>query len=177
MKLRSFVTLGCAIAAFAFAPESSLAQKRPVQISLVTPVQIFPPEDTIAGLRINILYGRNVAITGLDIGIVNHSTGISRGLQYGLVGVVEDFQGWQSHAVNVANGKFEGFQSGWVNVSEIFRGFQYGLVNYANDTEGFQLSLVNYAQTLKGLQIGLVNIIREDGLFPVFPIFNVGKKK
>lgn len=177
MKLRLFVTLTCALTGFILTPDASLAQRRPIQLSLVTPVQIFPPEDTIAGVRINILYGRNVAVTGLDIGIVNHSTGISRGLQYGLVGIAEDFQGWQSHAVNVANGKFEGFQSGYVNVSEVFRGFQMGLVNYANDTEGLQLSLVNYAETLKGLQIGLVNIIKEDGLFPVFPIFNVGQKK
>ncbi len=177
MKLRLFVMLSCSFAALVLTPQASLAQKRPIQISLVTPVQIFPPEDTIAGVRINILYGRNVAVTGLDIGLVNHSTGISRGLQYGLVGVVEDFQGWQSHAVNVANGKFEGFQDGTVNVSEVFRGFQLGLVNYSKDTEGFQLSLVNYAETMKGLQIGLVNIIKEGGLFPVFPIFNFGRKE
>ncbi len=177
MRLRVCVTLSCAIAACVLTPEVSLAQKRPIQLSLVTPVQIFPPEDTIAGVRINILYGRNVAVTGLDVGIVNHSRGISRGLQYGLVGIAEDFQGWQSHAVNVAHGKFEGFQSGHVNVSNVFRGFQLGLVNYAKDTEGFQLSLVNYARTLKGLQIGLVNVIKEGGLFPVFPVFNFGKKE
>lgn len=158
----------------AFAANPAQAQKRPVQVSLVTPVQIFPPEDTIVGVRLNILYGSNEAVYGLDLGIANRTTGLSRGVMYGVVGIAEDFQGWQHGLVNVSEGKFEGFQDGWVNVADVFRGFQAGVVNYSLDTEGFQLSLVNYAKTLKGLQIGLINIIAEGGMLPVFPIFNVG---
>ena len=42
---------------------------------------------------------KNVAVRGLDVGVVNHSTGgVSKGLQYGLVGVTEGaFLGWQNN--------------------------------------------------------------------------------
>ncbi len=137
-----------------------LAQTRPIQISLVAPVQIFPERYSITGLRLNLIYGRNVSVTGLDVGLVNHTTtGKFKGLQYGLVGLADsDCAGWQDNVVNITNGKFEGFQ--------------YGFVNYAGNMNGFQLGFVNYAQTAKGLQIGLINIIRQGGLFPVFPIIN-----
>jgi len=136
------------------------AKERPAQISLITPVQIFPESDVITGLRLNILYGRNTTVKGLDIGLINHNTsGVSKGLQYGFVGVVDaDFVGWQDNAVNIVNHNFEGFQS--------------GIVNYAHYASGFQLGLVNYAASMKGLQIGLVNIIKQGGAFPVFPIIN-----
>ena len=155
-------------------PQSAKAQKKPVQLSLVTPLQIFPPEDTIGGVRLNLLYGRNAVVNGLDVGLVNHTTEISRGVQFGVVGLAVDFHGIQYHAVSIAKGKFEGWQLGYVNVSEVFRGFQAGLVNYSVDAEGFQLSLVNYAHSFTGLQMGLVNIIREGGMLPFFPIFNIG---
>jgi hypothetical protein len=136
------------------------AQNRPIQISLVTPIQIFPERYSITGLRFNLLYGSNVSVTGLDIGLVNHTTtGKFKGLQYGLVGLADtDFAGWQDCVVNVTNGKFEGFQLGWVN--------------YDDYMSGLQLGFVNYARTAKGLQIGLVNIIKQGGQFPVFPIVN-----
>lgn len=136
------------------------AQSRPIQLSLVTPIQIFPETDSIGGLRFNLLYGRNVSVTGLDIGLINHTTtGTSLGLQYGLVGIVDsNFKGWQDCGVNVTQGRCEGLQ--------------WGIVNYANDMSGLQFGLVNYAKTMKGLQIGLVNIIKQGGQFPVFPIVN-----
>ena len=137
-----------------------LAQNSPFQLSLVAPVQIFPERYSITGLRLNLIYGRNVSVTGLDVGLVNHTTtGKFKGLQYGLVGLADsDFAGWQDNVANIVNGKFEGFQ--------------YGFVNYAGNMNGFQLGFVNYAQTAKGLQIGLINIIRQGGQFPIFPIVN-----
>ncbi len=136
------------------------AQSRPIQLSLVTPIQIFPESDTIAGFRFNLLYGRNVSVTGLDIGLVNHvTTGSFIGLQHGLVNVVDsDFMGGQHGGVNVTQGRCEGLQ--------------WGMVNYANEMSGLQLGFVNYARKMKGFQIGLVNIIRQGGAFPVFPIVN-----
>ena len=137
-----------------------LAQTRPIQISLVTPIQIFPERYSITGLRLNLLYGSNVSVTGLDVGLVNRTTtGKFKGLQWGLVGLADsDFSGWQACAVNITNQKFEGFQLGWVN--------------YADYMSGFQLGLVNYAKSAKGLQIGFINIIRQGGQFSVFPIVN-----
>ncbi len=137
-----------------------IAEERPVQVSLFNPVQIFPEGDAITGLRINILYGRNTTVKGLDIGLVNHNTsGVSKGLQYGFVGIVDaDFVGWQDNAVNIVKKNFEGFQS--------------GIVNYAHHASGVQFGFVNYAVSMKGLQIGLVNIIKQGGAFPVFPVIN-----
>jgi hypothetical protein len=126
----------------------------------VTPVQIFHEDDTISGIRLNLLYGRNASVMGLDMGLVNHvTTGISTGVQYGAVGLVDsDFVGLQNNLVNATNGKFDGFQM--------------GIVNYAKIANGFQLGFVNYAESMRGLQIGIVNIIQRGGAFPVFPIVN-----
>ena len=160
MSKKRFIILVLSILVFVLTASTVWAQSRPIQLSLVTPIQIFPETDSIGGLRFNLLYGRNVAVKGLDIGLVNHTTtGSSLGLQYGLVGIVDsDFMGWQDCMVNVTQGRCEGLQ--------------WGVVNYANDMSGLQLGFVNYAKTMKGVQIGLVNIIKQGGQFPVFPIIN-----
>jgi len=139
---------------------SAGADERPVQLSLVTPIQIFPEEDDITGIRFNLIYGRNATVTGLDLGLANHCTaGVSKGFQHGLVGIVDaDFVGWQNSVVNVTHGDFEGLQ--------------WGFMNYAGHASGLQLGIVNYAERLHGLQIGFINIIQQGGQFPVFPIVN-----
>ena len=136
------------------------ATERPVQLSLFTPIQLYPEGDAIKGIRFNLLYGRNTTVTGLDIGLINHNTaGLSQGVQWGFVGIVEgDFLGWQNSWVNITKGRCEGLQ--------------WGLFNSAGHASGLQLGFVNYAQTMKGVQIGLINIIKQGGQFPVFPIVN-----
>jgi len=148
------------IIALTFISTPVVAENRPVQLSLVTPIQIFPETDTITGLRINLIYGRNASVTGLDWGLINHTTdGITKAWQIGVVGLADsDFVGWQNNFGNVVNGNF--------------KGLQLGVVNYANYAEGLQFGLINYAESMHGLQVGLVNIIKQDGAFPVFPIVN-----
>ncbi len=164
------------------------AQRRWIQLSVVTPIQIFPATDTIAGFRFNLLYGRNASVVGFDLGAVNHTTyGPFKGLQVGILGMAEgNFMGLQNNWMNVTQGKLEGmqsgifnvaaeaggFQAGWVNHSLAMKGFQLGFVNYTETMGGFQLGIVNYAKRTNGLQIGLVNIIGEGGAFPFFPIAN-----
>ncbi len=137
-----------------------LAQDKPIQLSLLAPIQIFPEDNSISGVRLSLIYGRNASVTGLDWGLVNHTTtGLSKGVQFGFVSLVDsDFVGWQDNTVNVVKGNFEGFQSGFVN--------------HANYAHGLQFGFVNYAASMKGLQIGVVNIIGQGGAFPVFPIVN-----
>lgn len=137
-----------------------MAENRPVQLSLFTPIQIFPENDAITGIRLNLIYGRNASVTGLDWGLVNHTTtGTTTAWQIGVVGLVDtDFTGWQDNHVNIVKGNFKGFQS--------------GVFNYARSATGFQLGIVNYAESMNGLQIGIVNIIGEGGAFPVLPIVN-----
>ena len=143
-----------------FMPTSLQAQDKPIQIALLTPIQIFSEKNAISGLRLNLIYGRNISITGLDIGLVNHTTkSPSTGAQFGFIGLVEsDFTGWQDNSVNWTKKKCEGFQ--------------FGVINYAGSMSGFQLGLVNYTENMKGLQIGIINIIKKGGAFPFFPIIN-----
>ena len=151
---------GVAILTLILLAQPVLAQQKPIQLSLFSPIQLVPEENAISGVRLSLLYGRNTYVTGLDWGLVSHSTsGMSKGVQFGLVGLVDaDFTGFQSTAVNITKGNFEGFQ--------------WGVMNYAGHASGFQLGFVNYALSMKGLQIGLVNIIKQGGQFPVFPIVN-----
>ena len=160
MLKKCCLLFGLAIFALLLIPTILMAESKPVQLSLFTPVQIFPEDNPIRGLRLSLIYGRSASVTGVDLGLINHnSSGLSKGVQWALVGYVEaDFVGWQNCAVNITKGSFEGFQCGFVN--------------YANHANGFQLGIVNHAVTLKGLQIGLVNIIKQGGKFPFFPIVN-----
>jgi uncharacterized protein YjbI with pentapeptide repeats len=136
------------------------AQEKPIQLSLFNPVQIFPENTSIAGLRLNLIYGKNANVSGLDLGLINHTTGNQAGIQLG--------------GVNITNGDFKGWQWSWINVSHSnFLGLQMGLVNYhQGHFNGLQFSVVNYAETMKGLQLGLINIIKEGGFLPFFIIFN-----
>ncbi len=160
MFTRSLCQFAVAAVVCIFASQSAIAQDKPIQLSLFAPVQIVSENDAVAGIRLSLLYGKNTHVSGLDWGLVSHSTsGESKGVQFGLVGLNDaDFTGWQNTAVNITKQNFEGFQ--------------WGVVNYAGHASGFQLGLVNYAITMKGLQIGLVNIIKQGGQFPVFPIVN-----
>jgi len=151
------------VAVAALAPSPARAQEKPVNLALVTPIQIFPEDQVIKGVRLNLIYGRNAAVTGLDVGIANHILGEGTGVQWGLVNISGSFVGWQN---------------AWVNVSEQnFEGFQWGLVNSAGRISGLQLALVNYAKRANGIQIGLVNIIKEGGQFPFMVIANWGFEK
>ncbi|MBD3297153.1 MAG: hypothetical protein GF341_00720 [candidate division Zixibacteria bacterium] len=160
MSNRSGILIGVAILALVLLAQPAQAEQNPIQLSLFSPIQIVSEDNAISGVRLSLLYGRNTSVTGLDWGLVSHSTsGLSKGVQLGLVGLVDaDLVGFQSTAVNITNGDFEGFQ--------------WGIVNYAGHASGFQLGFVNYARTMRGLQIGLVNIIKQNGQFPVFPIVN-----
>jgi hypothetical protein len=162
MSKKQFVTLALVVLTVTSVavPAMAQSQSRPIQLALFAPVQIFPERYSISGIRLSLIYGKNASVTGLDWGLVNHTTtGVTTGLQVGLVGLADaDFVGWQDNAINVVKGNFQGLQ--------------WGLVNSANHARGLQLGFVNYARTLNGLQIGLINIIKQGGQFPVFPIVN-----
>jgi hypothetical protein len=136
------------------------AQEKPIQLALFNPIQIFPENTSIAGLRINLIYGKNASVTGLDWGFVNSTTGIQKGVQFGFVNLTDGgVTGWQHGFVNVSKGNSLGLQSG-------------GVCWHQGHFNGLQFSVVNYAATLEGIQIGLINIIGSGGFMPVFPIFN-----
>jgi hypothetical protein len=149
-----------AVAASTFMAAPAIADEKPINLSLVTPVSIAKETDSVTAFRFNLLYGKNTSVEVLDLGLVNHTTaGVSKGLQWGMVNIAEaDFKGLQLATVNYNAGSFEGVQ--------------WGFVNHTANGDGLQLGFVNYAQKIHGLQIGLVNIISQDGFLPVFPIVN-----
>ncbi len=154
------VALGSALVLAALSIAPCFAAEKPVNVALVAPIQIVKQEDTVTAFSLNILYGKNAAVRGADIGLVNHTTaGMSKGLQWGFVNIAEaDFTGAQLGAVNYNAGSFEGLQ--------------WGFVNHTMKGDGLQLGFVNFAQKIHGVQIGFINIISQDGFLPVFPIVN-----
>ncbi|MFC2132978.1 LA_2272 family surface repeat-containing protein [Bacteroidota bacterium] len=157
-KIISFLMLTLLLT---FSINSNLsAQTSPVQISILAPIQLFNEDTSIEGLRLSLLYGKNYNMTGFDLGLVSHTTGEFKGVQFGFLGISDsDFTGWQDNSINWTKGKF--------------KGLQFGIVNYAKSMSGVQFGLVNYTMYMdKGLQIGLINIIKENGAFPFFPIVN-----
>ena len=154
----------------------SAQEVHPFQLSLVTPIQVFPETDGVSGVRLSLLYGRNTTLTGLDVGLVSHTTQEFLGFQIGVVGFAEGtFTGVQDNLlVNRVAGSFEGLQWGLVNSADAGRGGQVGMVNHSLNYRGLQFGLVNYAETIDGVQIGLLNIIKRGGKFPAMIIVNWG---
>ena len=170
MRLR----IALAVSALAlFVSGSALAGESPVQIALFDPAQLVKNDQSIGIFRLDILYGKNAGMTGLDLGLVNHTTGTGAGLAYGLANITEgSFTGWQDGAVNIADKSFLGLQSGFFNSSKDGHGVQWGLVNVTDRMSGLQVGIVNYTKVMtKGVQIGVGNIIQEGGI-PFLPIVN-----
>jgi hypothetical protein len=149
----------------------------PVQGAIFNPEQIFSESTEIRGLRVNVLYGKNASVYGLDVGLWNEVEERVSGVQ--LAGVV-----------NLARGLDGIGAGGLVNkVEERVRGLQCGVANYAGEVAGVQIAgisnksnsvvgvqiggVVNEAEELVGLQIGLLNF-NKGGPLPFFPIFNFG---
>jgi len=164
-----FVVFSCA-----HAEDLSTTETKPIQIALFNPAQIFNESIGIKGVRLNLLYGRNVFVRGIDVGLVNTcGSGESVGFQCGILGFVEgDFLGIQVNAFNMTQGEFSGLQWGIYNDVGDGEALQFGLVNTARNMRGLQVGFVNYTETMYGLQIGLVNIIRRKETLPVFVLVN-----
>jgi hypothetical protein len=140
-----------------------LAAEKAVNLSLFTPISTAKADDAVTAFRINLIYGKNTSVKIVDIGIVNHTTTLSSGLQWG--------------TVNFTEGKVSGLQLAALNINKgTTSGFQWAGVNYAENAGGLQLAIVNYARKIDGVQIGAINIIKEGGFLPVMVIANWSKK-
>ena len=154
-----------------------LVAQSPVQIALFNPIQIVKEGQAVKGFRWSILYGRNTAMMGLDIGLVSMSTGTgpSGGLQLTLAGITKGpFKGIQLNGLSMVEGRFVGAQVGLVGMTHESEGLQWNAVNSSWNHRGLQLGVVNYARRTSGIQVGLVNIIKEGGQFPIMVIANWG---
>ena len=157
-------------------PTASSAQEaaKPFELAIFSPLQVRNQDDAISIFRFSLLYGSNVSVRGLDIGLVAHNSGgMSKGLQGSLVGLVDgDFLGWQAGLVSITRGEFTGLQSGGYNQIDQGEAFQFGWVNRARDVSGLQIGFVNHAENMYGVQIGLINIIKSKQSLVFLPIVN-----
>jgi len=55
----------------------------PYSVSLFNPIQFPPADRNVWGLRKNLIYGNHVDVVGLDLGLINHSTGTFTGIGIG----------------------------------------------------------------------------------------------
>ena len=137
----------------------AMAADKPVNLSLFSPVALVKPEDGVTAFRFNLLYGKNASVKVVDLGLVNHTTTLSSGLQWGFV--------------NINDGNFKGLQLSAISYNKgTTDGLQWSTVNYAGTAGGLQLAIVNYAKSLQGVQVGIINIAKSGGRFPVMVIAN-----
>jgi hypothetical protein len=148
----------------------------PFQLSLVTPVQLVPKEGAVCGVRLDLLWGENSTVWGLDAGLMNRA-GELRGIEAGVIANrlkgLEETPSTQSWGVQMAalvnsniKAPFAGFQiAGLANDHDeaSFTGLQVaGLVN-DNDKSSFggiQVALLsnqNYQSEVTGIQVALFN--------------------
>ena len=175
-KLCLFLAL--VFSSVALIPETATAQEKPVQLGLVTPLQIVPEDQSVGAFRLCLIYCANEDVKYVDIGLVLKTRGEQSFVQFSAVGLGNDFTGVQLNWAGAYNtGHLSGVQwSGLGNYTVDGTGVQLsGLFNYAEEFGGLQFALVNYTKDLQGLQVGLINIIANGGdIFglPVFPIVN-----
>ena len=159
-------------------------------LALFDPVQTTNECDSIHGVRINLIYGSNCSLVGLDLGLINRLSNNMTGYQIGLVNLVgNDLVGYQVGAINQVCGNGFGSQHGIVNmVQGHFSGLQNAFllnsacsvcgvqsaaINYTEEMTGFQFGIINYTNCLSGIQLGLINIQTSRPCYSVMPILNV----
>jgi len=175
-KLSLLIALAFSTAAVL--PATVEAQTKPVQLGLVTPLQIVPQDQSVGTLRLCLIYCANEDVSYIDLGLVLKTSGKNEGFQFSLVGLGNDFTGVQwGWAGSYNTGDLAGVQlAGLGNYTVGGEGVQ--LASFFNGAESFgglQIALVNYTKDLQGLQLGIINIIANGGdIFglPIFPFVN-----
>ena len=133
-----------------------------VQLSLFAPTQLFYQSYSVEGLRLDLIYGLNQNVRGVDLGLINESLGYAGGLELGLSNrVSKEFGGVQIGLFNEVKWEFSGVQIGVLANIDVrpARGVEASI--FYNDAQeeirGLQFGLVNHAASLYGVQIGLLN--------------------
>jgi hypothetical protein len=133
---------------------------RPLQLALVAPAQLVPADESIHGLRLNLIYGSNNNVIGVDIGIAHETKGDFAGVGFGLVSFVRgEARGLQFNGI-------------YTDAAKSMTGLQVGLFNHCASMHGLQIGLANFADDMAGIQIGLWNEIRNKEALTVLPLFN-----
>ena len=146
----------------------------PFQASLFPPLQIAPRDESVCGARLDLLWGQNASVNGLDAGIVNVADSM-KGLEVGGLNWLwgqerSDSWGIRIGGINyTGHASFAGAQFGLINTGSFLAseaslaGVQVAGINlYVGSVSGTQFGLVNAAGGLSGLQVGFVNNSADD---------------
>ena len=157
------------------------------------PGRNFPDDESVDGMRVSILWGKNRQTSGFDLGFFSVSqTHVRSG--FALVGGISRVTGRSDGAANLSfmnyhSGEDRGANLAFVNMVNDTRGaFNLGFVQIAqgqtsvdvgalnvSKRSNFQVGFVNVTDRIDGFQLGFLNVA-ENGIFPVFPLFNYPKK-
>ena len=129
----------------------------PFQASIWNPAQLFTKQTEVRGLRVNVLYGENERVDGIDLGCANFA-GELDGVQVGglVNGTKGRVRGLQVPAVVNHAGAIQGVQVAAYNYAGGVVGAQIAPGNQTDgDVRGLQLGVIfNLAESFKGVQIG-----------------------
>jgi hypothetical protein len=196
-----FKLLKSLVVASIFVSLSAQAGISPLGLSIVPPVEIPPSDFSIVGARVSVIYGENLNMYGVDLGVVGNVTdqnfvgiGLAGGFNYDkgtTTAIGLQVAGLANIDVNKANifgaqiaallnsdqaeSTIVGLDLALVNYAPFttIYGFQLGAYNRAHVVNGFQIGLVNVTDVLHGIQIGLLNF-NHQGLFAFSPFLNIG---
>jgi hypothetical protein len=145
------------------------------QFSFFSPLQIFPKEDNVYGLRLTLPYGENDTLVGFDLGICNQLNNLY-GISFAalLAQRTENMYGISLSGIfNISEGDDIGLSmAGFYNEVHTIKGVQSAfLYNQAKVVKGVQFGLVNYCHDMRGAQVGIINFC-ETQPFPFTLLFN-----
>ena len=174
----------------------------PIAVALWNPVQTSDENTSIHGFRLDLPYGKNYDVQGLDFGIASETTRNLTGASFTLGSSVgHNVLGVQSSFVlSLAGGTVYGLQEGIYSEANDLHGVQFGVVtqvkrngygarfavvNLGATHEGAEFGIVNYSKRASGFQLGIVNVtdelhgvqigvvnIAKNGFLPFFPVMN-----
>jgi hypothetical protein len=150
--------------AFLFVSPVSYAESvTPIQIALFSPAQMFPTTYSVKGFRFNLIFGENVSVSGVDVGLINTSSDL-HALQIGFISAATGSQaeGVQLGGWNMNSG-IHGLQCGLINglfplPDSRMKGAQIGMVNMSYAASGLMVGWFNFNMNhMSGLQVGIMN--------------------
>lgn len=137
----------------------------PIQFSFFSPLQAFPAYFRVNGLRLNIPYGNNKTVSGIDLGIANKSENLyGLGCAAFISHRTNEMYGVNISGIfNLSQGTDNGFSfAGFYNEVETVNGVQVtALATRAKKVNGVQIGLLNTAHKMNGVQIGILNYCKD----------------
>lgn len=140
-----------------FEINAQAAEKRGVQLSLVSSIQLFEKNYNVVGARFGFI-DDNKRMTGFDFAGANLTEEVFKGVGVGVLNYSrQETYGLQLGAFNHA-GSINGCQLGLINHAGDLRGLQVGLLNRSGANRFLQFGVINIGENATGWQLGVFNI-------------------